>query len=220
MHAKWIPGLKPDQVKHQKVNLTIFQRNVPGITGILLQKKVGIAGLGGLGSNAAVSLVRSGVGKLILADFDDVEFSNLNRQFYFLADVGKKKTQALSQHLNHINPGIQLELYTGKLTRKNIPFIFNEADLLIEAFDRAEDKAWLIEIWADRFPDRPIVCASGLGGYGNTGSLKVVQSGNIYICGDGESDMCLGLSASRIAIVANMQVNVAVEILINREKKR
>jgi sulfur carrier protein ThiS adenylyltransferase len=194
----------------------IFMRNVPGTTDILKQKTVGIAGLGGLGSNVAVSLVRSGVGRLILADHDVVEFSNLNRQVYILEDVGKKKTDALASYLKKINPELILEPHQVRLTPRNIDSIFHGADLLIEAFDQAREKAWLIESWCGLFAERPIIVASGLAGYGRTEQLRVERSGNIYICGDGKSDSKIGLNAARVALVANMQANVAVEILIDR----
>jgi sulfur carrier protein ThiS adenylyltransferase len=200
-----------------KIKITrIFEKNVPGITEILAQKTVAIAGLGGLGSNAAISLVRSGIGKLILADCDKVELSNLNRQAYFLDDVGKKKTVALAEYLKNINPEIKLECYTKLLTENNISEFFEGADLLIEAFDKAESKAWLIEAWCTHFPDRPIVCASGLSGYGKTELLKVQRSANIIMCGDGTSDLSMGLISSRVVMVANMQVNEAIEVLIKR----
>lgn len=195
----------------------IFQRNVPGTTDILKTKTVGIAGLGGLGSNVAVSLVRSGVGRLILVDHDVVELSNLNRQFYFLEDVGKKKTDALSGYIQRINPEVVLETHWVTLNRRNTGGLFRDADLLIEALDRAEEKAWLIESWCGFFPDRPIVVASGLAGYGRTAQLRVERSGNIYICGDGKSESKMGLNAARVALVANMQANVAVEILLGGE---
>ncbi len=193
----------------------IFERNVPGTREILSKKTVAISGCGGLGSNAAVALARAGIGKLVIADPDVVELSNLNRQYYFLDDVGKKKTDALTSHLLNINPGLRVESHFTELTKENICQLFKEADLLIEAFDKAESKAWLIEAWCTHFPDRPIVCGSGLSGYGNTTTLTVQRSGNIVMCGDFETDMSMGLTSSRVAIVANMQANEAIEILVN-----
>ncbi len=198
----------------------IFKRNVSGLTDILSKKTAGIAGLGGLGSNVAVSLVRSGLGKLIVADYDTVELSNLNRQFYFLEDIGKKKTEALAVYLKKINPGLILDAHWIKLNRKNVCKVFKGANVLIEAFDKAEEKAWLIETWSECFPEKPIIVASGLAGYGKTDLLKVERSGNIFICGDGKSDSSMGLNAARVAIVANIQANVAIEILANEKLQK
>ena len=192
----------------------IFERNVPGTLEILQKSTVGIAGCGGLGSNAAVSLVRAGIGKLILADHDLVEESNLNRQYYFQSDIGKKKVEALADHLSAINPEIQLETIDRQICAPDISQVFKDAEILIEGFDRANEKAWLIESWCSAFPPRPIVCASGLSGIGNTEDLKVKNAGNIYIVGDGETDMSLGLCSARVAIAANMQANIAIELLV------
>ena len=93
----------------------IFERNCSGITEKLQQKTVAIAGLGGLGSNAAIALVRAGIGKLIIVDFDKVELSNLNRQHYFQSDLGRLKSEALRDHLININPDIKLEVHNKKL---------------------------------------------------------------------------------------------------------
>jgi len=195
---------------------TIFERNVPGTTEILQGATVGIAGCGGLGSNAAVALARAGVGRLILVDHDRVERSNLNRQHYFQSDVGKVKVEALAAHLRAINPDIELILHDIELTPANTPEIFREADVLIEAFDRADRKRWLIESWCRAFPDRPIVCGSGLSGVGNTNALRVHSAGCIHFCGDEESDMAQGLCAARVGVVANMEANVAIELLVKR----
>ncbi len=192
----------------------IFERNVPGTRDILLRKTVAIAGCGGLGSNVAVALVRGGIGKLIIADFDRVEVSNLNRQYFFMSDIGKKKTDALSAHLRAINPDVELDPHFIELTPGNVCELFKGADLLIEAFDKAESKAWLIESWCTHFPRKPIICASGLSGYGNTLTLTVRRSGNIVMCGDFETDMSMGLTSSRVAIAANMQANEAIDILV------
>ena len=196
---------------------SIFERNVPGTTERLRRATVGIAGCGGLGSNAAVALARAGVGRLILVDHDRVELSNLNRQHYFQPDVGRVKVEALAGHLRAINPDIELVLHDIELTPENAPGIFGEADVLIEAFDRAELKRWLIEVWCGAFPDRPIVCGSGLSGIGNTNALRVHSSGCIHFCGDEESDMSMGLCAARVGAVAHMQANVAIELLMERK---
>ena len=194
---------------------SIFERNVPGTTERLRKATVGIAGCGGLGSNAAAALARAGVGKLILADPDSVELSNLNRQHFFQSDIGRVKVEALADHLKAYNPEIELILHELELTPENTPGIFGEADILIEAFDRAESKRWLIETWCGAFPDKPIVCGSGLSGFGNTNALKVHSAGHIHCCGDEESDMSMGLCAARVGTVANMEANVAIELLMN-----
>lgn len=196
----------------------IFCRNPVGTTRLLQKSCVGIAGCGGLGSNAAVALTRAGIGKLILADFDIVEESNLNRQHFFLTDVGRPKVEALAGHLANINPRIELDLHQVRITPDNVLELFSDADLLIEAFDIAENKKWLIEVWSRAFPQKPIVAASGVGGYGRTERLRVVHTGNIHFCGDFETDMCAGLSSARVGIVANMQANLAIEILVERAK--
>lgn len=196
----------------------IFERNVPGVRDILSKKTVAVAGCGGLGSNAAAALARAGIGKLIIADNDIVELSNLNRQYFFLADVGRRKTDAISAHLLAINPGLHLEMHFVELTGENVPGLFAGADLLIEAFDRAESKAWLIETWCTHFPGKPVICASGLSGYGDTSSLVVRRSGNIVMVGDGETDMSMGLTSSRVAIAANMEANEAIELLVRSKK--
>ena len=194
----------------------LFKKNVPGSTQILNKATVGIAGCGGLGSNAAVALVRAGIGKLILADFDVVEESNLNRQYFFQSDIGKRKVEALAYHCMAINPLIQLTLVKNQFNAGDVPTIFKNADLLIEAFDRAESKSWLIESWCRAFPDRHIVSASGLSGIGKTEAMKVRHAGTIHVVGDGESDMSLGLCSARVAIAANMEANIAIELLMRK----
>ena len=198
----------------------IFDRNVPGSTEILRGATVGIAGCGGLGSQAAASLVRAGVGRLILVDSDRVEESNLNRQHYFLEDLGKPKTEALSARLRSMNPEVRITSLGVRLTPADVPSVFARAEVLIEAFDRAESKRWLIEAWCRAFPDRLIVAASGVSGLGRNESLTVRRSGMIVMCGDGESDIGEGLCAPRVAVVANLQANAAVEHLVRRGVER
>lgn len=191
----------------------IFGRNVPGTRDVLRRKTVAIAGCGGLGSNAAVALVRAGVGRLILIDGDVVEPSNLNRQHFFLDDLGRPKTEALADQLRRIQPTLDLELWTRGLVAADVAGLV-AADLLIEAFDRAEAKRWLIEAWSAAFPQRWVVGASGLSGLGRTERIAVRRAGRIIMCGDFESEMSEGLCAARVMLVAAMQANLAIECLL------
>ena len=167
----------------------LFIRNVPGSTEVLQKAVVGVAGCGGLGSNAAVGLVRAGVGKLILADFDVVEPSNLNRQQYFIDQLGQTKAEALEANLKRINPYVDYEAHCVRLTPDNIPTLFAEADVLVEAFDRADQKAMLLQ----SFTGKPIVAASGLAGHGSGETIGVRKMGDrIHIVGDLETGAAPG----------------------------
>lgn len=193
----------------------IFKRNPPGLREKLENRIVGIAGAGGLGSNVAISLARTGVQRFIIADFDTVEFSNLNRQQYALDQVGLKKVEALKDNLLKINPQISVEAHATKVTPENFSQIFGGTEILIEAFDRADMKAMLANKWLCEFPDRYLVTASGLSGYGNFDRLQIKANGKMIICGDFSSEASpeTGLTAARVAIVANMQANIAIELL-------
>ena len=195
---------------------TLFERNVSGMTERLSRSVIGIAGCGGIGSNVAVALVRAGVGKLIIADFDFIEESNLNRQYYFVDEIGKSKVLTLKHRLELINPECIVIAHNKRLEREDVAGFFTEADIMIEAFDLAESKQWLIEEWASLYPDRPVISGNGLSGYGNFESIGVRKAGNIYFCGDGETSMEAGMCSARVAIVSNLQASLAIEILMNK----
>ena len=198
-----------------------FAKHDPKILLALRASVVGIAGAGGLGSNAAVALVRAGIGKLIIADHDRIEMSNLNRQQYFWAQIGKVKVRALLENLRKISPFSEYVGHHVRLTPKNIPRIFKTVDVMIEAFDLADQKEMLLENWISHFPDKPIIMASGLSGFGKNQKLRTRRIGNVYICGDEESEAEEGISpmAPRVGIVANMQANLALELLVKAKRK-
>lgn len=179
------------------------------------QAIIGIAGAGGLGSNVAISLARAGIGKLIIADFDTISLENLNRQQYTINQVGQLKVNALQQNIMAINPFISLEIHPTRIDKDNINSIFGLADILIEAFDDASQKEMLISCWMELYPEKPIIAASGLAGYGNNAAIITHQYGKLYVIGDHASEIIPGVSpiAPRVAIVANMQANLALELL-------
>lgn len=183
---------------------------------ILAGKRVAIAGAGGLGSNCAVALARIGVGTLIIADFDKIEKSNLNRQYYFFDQIGKPKASTLKQNIYRINPEIIVDAHDVKLIPANIKELFLGCDVIVEAFDKAEEKKMLIETVLDNFPDTPLVIGSGMAGWGKSNDIKVRQEGNIFICGDELSETSEELPplAPRVGMVANMQANVVLKLLL------
>jgi sulfur carrier protein ThiS adenylyltransferase len=182
----------------------------------LKTKVVGIAGCGGLGSNCAVALARVGVGKLVIADFDVVEPSNLNRQYFFRDQVGVKKVIALNDNITRIDNDIFVEAHDIFLTHGNIPAIFSGCDVVVEAFDRAEMKQVLLETLIDKMPEMPVVCGVGLAGWGSSEKIGIERHANIYLCGDLNSEVCPDFPplAPRVGIVANMQANQVMEILL------
>jgi len=183
--------------------------------------RVGIAGAGGLGSNCAMLLARAGVGTLIVCDNDTVEKSNLNRQFYFLHQCGMKKTEALIDNLKMIDEDINVIARDIKLDRHNIPEVFAGCDVIIEAFDSAYMKEMIIETVQSRMPGITLIVASGLAGWGKNETIRTRKiDDNLYVCGD-ESEEVSDENpplAPRVTIVAAMQANLAVEILMNRKK--
>lgn len=202
----------------EELETLMVARHTPGVHARLKRSTVGVAGLGGLGSAAAVALARVGVGTLVLADFDVVEPSNLNRQQYFVDQLGLPKTQALAANLARINPHVRHRVHHVRVEPGNVETIFGEVDVLIEAFDRADQKAMLIEAFAAARPDTPLIAASGLAGHGDEASLRVQRIGrSLFIVGDQTSGAQpgRGLMAPRVGIVAHMQANLALRLLLD-----
>ena len=184
----------------------------------LKSKTVGVAGCGGLGSNCAVALARVGIGNLIIVDFDVIEESNLNRQYYFFDQIGKKKSAALKEIINKINPKVNVIAIDKKLDSVSILEIFKDCDVIVEAFDRAEMKHIIIETVLDNFPDKAIVSGIGMAGWGDNSSIKTEQHDNLFICGDQKTEASEENPplAPRVGIVANMQANIVLEILLKK----
>jgi len=192
-------------------------RHTPGVHAKLKRACVGIAGCGGLGSNVALSLARVGIGRLILADFDVVVPSNLNRQQFFVEQIGEYKVEALKATLARATPFTQVETPRVELTPANIPTIFADADVIVEAFDKAEMKVMIIETVMTQMPGRPLIVGSGMAGYGRSNTIRTEREGDLYICGDGVSEARpgRGLMAPRVGIAANHQANQVLEILLD-----
>lgn len=204
--------ISPDEMEH-----LLYARHTPGVQEIVKSSTIGVMGLGGLGSVVALALARIGVGKLLLADFDVVEPSNLNRQQFFIDQIGMKKTDALRENLARINPYVTVETFDGELTEENIPLIFKNVNALAECFDGATMKASALRAVLTNLKGIGYVGASGLAGFedNNTITTKRLHN-NVYIIGDGESEAKpgQGLMAPRVGIAAHHQANQILRILL------
>ncbi|UCG46877.1 MAG: sulfur carrier protein ThiS adenylyltransferase ThiF [Phycisphaerales bacterium] len=182
---------------------------------------VGVAGLGGLGSNVAAALARAGVGRLIIADFDMVEAANLNRQQYFLDQVGRPKVECTVENLRRINPAVLVEAHNERLTAANVPELFAAADVVAECFDRAQEKQMIVETVLARMSPKPIVSVSGLAGYGKSNAITTRRiSPRLILIGDGQSGIDTEpiLTAARVGIAASHQANAIIELLVDEIK--
>mgnify|MGYP005813819225 FL=1 len=186
----------------------------------LISSKAAIAGLGGLGSNVAISLARAGIGKLFLVDFDTVDITNLNRQQYFTEDIGRKKTEALSDIIKKINPVIKLETADTYVTEENALSLFKDYPIVCECFVKAENKAMLINTLLGQSDDITVVSASGMAGYGSSNTITTSHPmERLYLCGDKISgiEQGMGLMAPRVALCAMHQANTVLEIILENK---
>ncbi len=180
---------------------------------------VAVCGLGGLGSNVAISLARAGVKKLILTDFDKVDVTNLHRQQYKADQVGEPKAEALVKNLREIAPYVEYESHVEKITEENIVSIASEADVICEAFDNPNAKAMIVNAVLEKMPEKYLVSASGMAGFESANMIRTRKvSDKFYLCGDTVSDVNdgIGLISSRVMACAAHEAHAIIRILTGR----
>ena len=204
----------------EDINQALWERHSLETQEKLSIGRVAIAGLGGLGSNVAFALARIGVGHLHLIDFDRVDLTNLNRQQYFLKHVGRNKTDALKEQLLEINPYLEIITDCVRVTEENLIFLFQEEDIICEAFDDPDAKAMLACGILEHFPDKKLVSASGLAGYESSNLIHTRRvSRNFYLCGDEKTEAVYGkgLMAPRAALCAAHEANMITRLLLGED---
>ncbi len=198
----------------------LFARQPRTLTQKLNKACVGIAGAGGLGTVVAENLARAGIGSLVIADYDIVEPSNLNRQRYTIAQLGKPKASTLAENIRSFNPYVDVTALEQKVTAANCAHIFAGCLIVAECFDAAESKAALVSGLRKNLPECIIVAASGLAGTGNGNTITTHKmSDNVYVIGDlkSDADKGLGLLASRVGIAASMQAHTIIRLIIGEQ---
>ncbi len=174
--------------------------------------KIGIAGIGGIGSNVARLLAQAGVKEVLIVDFDSIEASNLNRQFYLYSQVGEAKTKSLKFNLKEIFPEMIIETMEKEIQAGAIKQLFHGCDIVVEGFDDKNLKKMLIEELVET--QKFIVSASGIAGR-DMNAVTTRKIGNCHIVGDFVSDQDgHGLFPPKIAMVASIMAG----IVLNRIK--
>ena len=209
-------GKLPDK---NELEAMMVARHSPLVHDAVKKATVGIAGLGGLGSNIAISLARTGIGHLVLVDFDIVEPTNLNRQQYFISHLGMKKNKALKDLISNINPYIKVTSIDTKITDINCTEIFKDCEIVCEAFDKPEDKAMLVSTLLSETDNIKVISASGMAGYESCNTIITQKINNrLIICGDMITAAMegTGLMAPRVAVCANHQANAVIRLILDK----
>lgn len=204
-------------ISKDELDRAFDERFGPEMKRKLSDAHVAVAGLGGLGSNIAIMLARSGVGHLFLVDFDRVDTTNLNRQAYRIPHIGRKKTEALQDILREINPYLDIRTECIKVTPENALGLFGGYPIVCEAFDVPEQKAMLISAILSQCRDTIVVSGNGMAGYGDSNSIETKQiMKRLYVCGDRTTDVGdgTGLIAPRVAICAGHQANKVLQLIL------
>lgn len=171
--------------------------------------RIGIAGAGGIGSNVAFQLVRGGVRHFKIVDFDTIEPSNLNRQFFFADQVGLPKAATLAANLTRIDPAVHVDVAHLRLDSENMAHTFSEADVVVEGFDGARDKKVLLEAFAGS--QKLVVSASGVAGL-ELDAITIQTVGNCCIVGDFTTPAGTdNLYAPKVIMVASIMSQIVLK---------
>ena len=208
-------------LNQEQIRDALEERHSPEKQKLLSEGFVAIAGLGGLGSNVATVLARIGVGHLHLIDFDVVDITNLNRQQYYIRHIGMYKTNALKSLLLDINPYLDIHTDCLRVTSENLVSLFADAPIICEAFDDPEAKAMLVNGILEHFPEKKLISASGMAGFGSSNTIQTRRlAPNFYLCGDliSEPEYGNGLMAPRVAICAAHEANMITRLILGEQE--
>ena len=201
-----------DHAMHNALHTGLARYLSPDQMATLRAARVGIAGAGGLGSNAALMLARSGVGNLVLVDDDVVDASNLNRQQYWPRHVGRPKVEALAELLQELNPEMGVEARRMRLDQNNMAEVLPACPIWVEAFDGPDDKTLLVE--TALLGGYRIASASGMGGWGGKAMGKRYL-GNLVLVGDFSTDILLAPPlAPRVTEAAALLADAVLEMVL------
>lgn len=183
----------------------------------LLSSRAGLAGLGGLGGHLLESLVRMGVGTMMVADGDRFEESNLNRQLLSEREtLGMAKTEAARRRAAAVNPAVEIQAMSLTLDRQGLRTFFRGADVLFDGLGGVAVKKLLLECARDM--GIPVVSAAVAGWSCIVTTVLPGQSAPPDLFGSGGgAELSLGCLAPAIAVAAAVQCSEGVRLLCGRD---
>jgi thiamine biosynthesis protein thiF len=196
-----------DQIREK-----VLKRQDPRVNEKLKNAKVSILGCGGLGSNIAMTLARSGIGELYLYDFDKVEYSNLNRQNYTIDELGGDKAELTKKKIETTLPYVKCHSKNIYLTTETMDTIVDKTDIFIEAFDNKESKTMLFDYFIGR-DDKYLITGSGVSGLGELSDIKIKKIENVTMIGDFNSNPDEGLYLAYVSLIANLEALSAIKFI-------
>ncbi|MCD6579846.1 sulfur carrier protein ThiS adenylyltransferase ThiF [bacterium] len=210
---------KGEHLSIDEIESLLIARHSPRIHNKIKKAKIGIAGIGGLGSNLIMALVRLGISEITYADFDIVDPTNLNRQHYFVEHIGMNKTDALEDMIKKVNPHIKINKFNEKIeNRKDIEKIFKNCDIVAECFDNKVYKKLLVDEISMNFPEKYVISVSGVAGFDDSQKIKIHHLTNrVTIIGDLENEAKenMGLMSPRVTVASGHMANEILNIILN-----
>ena len=181
---------------------------------LIQSKRVGIGGAGGLGSNCAMMLVRTGFKHLEIIDQDVIDASHLNRQQYFANEVGLSKVEVTKKRLLDINPDADIIIHQTQWNETATGKFFAGCDFIVEAFDVVDWKHRFVQYYAPRFPI--VISGVGMAGLTQKQPMTVKKIGNVYICGDRSTNSHDGHPpmAPRVTQCAAMMAEIILDLTL------
>jgi molybdopterin-synthase adenylyltransferase len=185
----------------------------------LQNARVLIIGMGGLGSPAALYLAAAGVGTLILADFDHVELSNLQRQIAHRNDsVGMLKVESAARSIRDLDPGVTVETVAQRLTPEHLSALVAGCDVVLDATDNFRTRYAIND--ACRAAGRPLVSGAAIRWEGQVAVFDPRRDGApcyrcLYRDGADEALNCAenGVVAPLVGIIGTCQALEALKLL-------
>ena len=194
-------------------NTVLETHLTPKQLGILSDARIGLVGAGGLGSNCALMLARSGIRHFVVADPDVVSPSNLNRQQFFPCDVGRLKVEALGETLRLLNPEISLHLVPVAVEPATCD-LFDGCTVVVEAVDDPAVKKSLVE--ALLFRGHRVVSASGMAGWGGPVMTARSFGRRLIVVGDHCTEIAPDCPpmAPRVIMAAALEADAVLTLLL------
>ena len=187
----------------------------------IIDSKMLIVGMGGLGSPTALYLAAAGVGHIIIADFDQVELSNLQRQIiHRTSDIGDDKVNSAKTKLLELNPNIKVTIANEIVHTDNLSSLIKDVDIVLDGTDNFESRFEINKACVEF--KKPLVSAAVIRLEGQISVFKGYEKDQpcyqcLYSEEGGENESCVqnGVLAPVAGLVGTIQALQAIKVLLD-----